>query len=151
MSLTSYRAAPPRVNIVSGSLAHGAGGELRSWHQIRSDKEKAGRPVNGPPAVETIQTLQSGRSPIPRRSRMKPGSFRVTCGFADRPRVWKAWQRPTLPCLKTQYHWRRGFSRPSSEWDRVYAPRNYHQAVETRGCLRPVGRKQVVRQKPNVV
>ena len=75
----------------------------------------------------------------------------VTFGLADRPRVWKAWQRPTLPCLKTQYHWRRGFSRPSSEWDRVYAPRNYHQAVETRGCPNLTRLGRVVRQMPNVV
>ena len=29
---------------------------------------------------------------------------------------WKTWQRPTLPRLKTQYHWRGGVSRPSSGW-----------------------------------
>ena len=37
-------------------------------------------------------------------------------------RPWKAWRRPTLPRLKTQYHRRGGFSRPSSEWDRVVRP-----------------------------
>ena len=37
------------------------------------------------------------------------------------------WQRPTLPCLKTKYHRRRGVSRPSSEWDRVQPPRHNHQ------------------------
>ena len=36
--------------------------------------------------------------------------------------VWRAWRRPTLPRLETQYHWRRGFSRPSSGWDRVFFP-----------------------------
>ena len=39
------------------------------------------------------------------------------------------WRRPTLPRLKTQYHWRGGFSRPSSEWDRVRAPRHDHQVI----------------------
>jgi hypothetical protein len=34
----------------------------------------------------------------------------------------KAWRRPTLPRLKTQYHGRRGVSRPSSGWDRVGQP-----------------------------
>ena len=29
---------------------------------------------------------------------------------------WKTWQRPTLPRLETQYHWRGGVSRPSSGW-----------------------------------
>src|SRR5467141_3197599 len=36
--------------------------------------------------------------------------------------AWRAWQRPTLPHLEVQYHWRRGFSRPSSGWDRVFGP-----------------------------
>src|ERR1700727_745703 len=43
---------------------------------------------------------------------------------------WKTWRRPTLPCLKTQYHGRWGFSRPSSGWDRVRAPRDNHQVVQ---------------------
>ena len=51
-----------------------------------------------------------------------------------------AWRRPTLPCLKTQYHGRWGFSRPSSGWDRVQAPRHGHQAVQSTlfvmtGCI----------------
>src|SRR6266404_9538626 len=36
--------------------------------------------------------------------------------------AWRAWQRPTLPHLEVQYHRRRGFSRPSSGWDRVFGP-----------------------------
>jgi hypothetical protein len=43
---------------------------------------------------------------------------------------WKTWRRPTLPCLRTQYHGRWGFSRPSSGWDRVRAPREDHQVVQ---------------------
>ena len=43
---------------------------------------------------------------------------------------WKTWQRPTLPRLGTQYHGRWGFSRPSSGWDRVQAPRQSHQVVQ---------------------
>ena len=43
----------------------------------------------------------------------------------------KTWRRPTLPRLETKYHRRRGFSRPSSEWDRVRAPRHGHQVIET--------------------
>ena len=47
---------------------------------------------------------------------------------------WKTWRRPTLPRLETQYHGRWGFSRPSSGWDRVRAPRRSHQVVQpTRG------------------
>ena len=47
-------------------------------------------------------------------------------------RALPAWQRPTLPRLETKYHRRRGFSRPSSGWDRVFAPRHDHQAGEAR-------------------
>ena len=44
--------------------------------------------------------------------------------------VWKTWRRPTLPWLEPQYHGRWGFSRPSSGWDRVRAPRQSHQVVQ---------------------
>ena len=43
---------------------------------------------------------------------------------------WKTWRRPTFPRLETQYHRRWGFSRPSSGWDRVYAPRQSHQVIQ---------------------
>ncbi len=76
MSLTSYRAAPPRVIAVLGP-----GWSFR---------------------LEFTAGLVRG-----------PGR----CG-----RVWKAWRRPTLPRLEAQYHRRRGFSRPSSGWDRVLCP-----------------------------
>ena len=48
---------------------------------------------------------------------------------------WWTWRRPTLPRLKTQYHWRGGFSRPSSGWDRVRAPRYDHQVDQPPGGL----------------
>ncbi len=44
--------------------------------------------------------------------------------------VLQTWQRPTLPRLETKYHWRRGVSRPCSEWERVQPPRNNHQVSE---------------------
>ena len=47
----------------------------------------------------------------------------------------KTWQRPTLPRLETKYHRRRGFSRPSSEWDRVRTPRHGHQVIEKHSPL----------------
>ena len=49
---------------------------------------------------------------------------------------WKTWRRPTLPCLEAQYHGRWGFSRPSSGWDRVRAPRQSHQVIQSL-CLVP--------------
>jgi hypothetical protein len=58
---------------------------------------------------------------------------------------WKTWRRPTLPCLRTQYHGRWGFSRPSSGWDRVRAPREDHQVVQP---IPVVGlRSSVIRRK----
>ncbi len=48
----------------------------------------------------------------------------------DRRFPLKTWQRPTLPCLKTKYHRRRGLSRPSSGWDRVGGSRYDHQVIE---------------------
>lgn len=51
--------------------------------------------------------------------------------------ILQTWQRPTLPCLKTKYHWRRNVSRPSSEWDRVQAFRHNHQ----------VGKKHKITEK----
>ena len=45
---------------------------------------------------------------------------------------WWTWRRPTIPRLKTQYHWRGGFSRPSSGWDRVFTLRQNHQASKGR-------------------
>ena len=41
----------------------------------------------------------------------------------------RAWRRPTLPRLVTQYHGRWGVSRPSSGWGRVGHPRHGRQAV----------------------
>jgi hypothetical protein len=42
----------------------------------------------------------------------------------------QAWRRPTLPRLKTKYHWRWSDLRPSSRWDRVWTLRQSHQAGE---------------------
>src|SRR6516165_4858272 len=72
MSLTSYRAAPPRA-IRSAPPRPFAGGALDE------EQERVGG-------------------------------------------VCLAWRRPTLPPLERQYHGRRGFSRPSSGWDRVFGP-----------------------------
>ena len=49
-------------------------------------------------------------------------SLHIPCG-------WRTWRRPTLPRLETQYHWRGGFSRPSSGWDRVFTLRHDHQVI----------------------
>src|SRR5689334_5268255 len=67
----------------------------------------------------------------PPRGNLSRAKRRMTC-HRD-PRAWKTWQRPTLPCLETQYHRRWEFSRPSSEWDRVFTSRYCHQVVEAQG------------------
>lgn len=50
--------------------------------------------------------------------------------------AWQTWQRPTLPRLKTKYHWRWSVSRPSSEWDRVQPLRHNHQVGEEHKQMR---------------
>ncbi len=108
MSLTSYRAAPPRV----------MGGHFGLSRVALLEPEGAG-----------------GCLPVPLWSR--PGGRRSGIGsimkrqgvFPD----WKAWRRPTLPRVGSQYHRRTGVSRPSSEWDRVVHPGCDHQAVRSGG------------------
>src|SRR3954449_25937 len=89
MSLTSYRAAPPRVRVLDR-------------HAARTSDGLDGR-------------------------QDQPGAL---C-----PGGWRIWRRPTLPRLKTQYHWRGGFSRPSSGWDRGQAPRYDHQIGQPCGSF----------------
>ena len=48
--------------------------------------------------------------------------------------VFKARQRPTLPCLKTKYHRRYRLSRPSSEWDRVGHLCHNHLVIQAHVC-----------------
>ena len=80
MSLTSYRAAPPRARVIYE------------------------------PGLEVLVLLNVR-------------CFCILCAL-------QTWQRPTLPCLKTKYHWRWNVSRPSSEWDRVQPLRHNHQVGE---------------------
>ena len=51
-------------------------------------------------------------------------------GYPALPTSYNAWRRPTLPCLRTQYHRRCLVSRPSSRWDRVGHRRSGHQAMK---------------------
>ena len=110
MSLTSYRAAPPRDGEVAGPRAS------PGWRSTGASRGSAGlSPVMSltsdpaaPPRAIGGRKAEDGRQ-------IGPSSvFRRLCG--------KAWRRPTLPRLEAQYHWRRGFSRPSSGWDRVLCP-----------------------------
>ena len=110
MSLTSYRAAPPRVNLHASRRLH--------RHEYRQMKEPPNLvrdwrpeiPFGGPVVEEKIST----------------------CAL-------RTWQRLTLPRLETKYHQRWGVSRPCSEWERVQPPRHNHQVgkehVVSRSCL----------------
>jgi hypothetical protein len=97
MSLTSYRAAPPRVNLRS-----------KPW-------------LTGFKLSPTERAACAARAPDWRACfvRRRLGFF-ATC-------VLQTWQRPTLPRLETKYHQRWSVSRPSSEWDRVQPLRHNHQ------------------------
>ena len=116
MSLTSYRAAPPRV--------------VR-WQ--RTD-------VRCQRVFVFFVWFSLGR----RWARMGSGSD-LSSDLWHLTSALKAWRRPTLPHLEMQYHWRGGISRPSSGWDRVLEPsplppgrRNRGQRTDVR-CQKPEG------------
>ena len=103
MSLTSYRAAPPRVTVV---FVPGIGPAVASfrphWIMFGMRKGRLRRPL--PPLWRFV-------------------SEKISC-------VSQTWQRLTLPRLETKYHQRWSVSRPSSEWDRVQPLRHNHQVGE---------------------
>jgi hypothetical protein len=82
MSLTSYRAAPPRAEGWEGTTAWGQ-------RQVRSRGKE-----NAPDACSGALGLGLG-----------PSCFLVLCR-EEEFRALQAWRRPTLPCLETKYHWR---------------------------------------------
>ena len=105
MSLTSYRAAPPRVIRVLRSKSR------MFWFGLAIEgRLLGGRSVSAGPACE-------------RRC-----SVCLSC-------VLQTWQRPTLPRLKTKYHRRWGVSRPCSEWERVQPPRQNHQVGKAQSSI----------------
>jgi hypothetical protein len=113
MSLTSYRAAPPRVGDV---LYSDAGVSVEApvglvCRIVRAAVQAGGSPAGFPGCIIGLRLYDL---------------FLGRCCMD-----WKTWRRPTLPCLETQYHGRWGFSRPSSGRDRVRAPRQSHQVVQS--------------------
>ena len=133
MSLTSYRAAPPRVEsalpgsarILSAGPRVGfrspwSGGGLRPVLVGHCNiKAACRRPeVSAGPSLWGEDCL----------FRLLAKACRLFGGIACC--VWQTWQRPTLPRLETKYHGRRGVSRPCSERERVQPPRHNHQVSE---------------------
>lgn len=133
MSLTSYRAAPPRAKrkplgglsrlLHREAVKRIAGANSR--RRFVSCKGRTGtRSVSHP--LIWCSAKQKGRFASGPWDRPGAVSFRVEKICC----VLQTWQRPTLPRLETEYHWRRGVSRPCSEWERVRPPRNDHQVSE---------------------
>src|ERR1700734_896186 len=112
MSLTSYRAAPPRDGDYRWPLGRSRGHGLVIVKRVRFVVIVVWVII-----VWVIVVWRIGLS-------ADPCSLIVVMD-------WKTWRRPTLPCLETQYHGRWGFSRPSSGRDRVRAPRQSHQVVQS--------------------
>ncbi len=112
MSLTSYRAAPPRGGFGWHPGAPGALGALAHWALCSVEEE--------------LRVL----------------GWAAGFGLGLALRAWQAWRRPTLPRLEPKYHRRGGLSRPSSGWDRVGHPRYGHQAGEDRRFVRSAPRLQ---------
>lgn len=129
MSLTSYRAAPPRAMCKSRrDLSRLSKRLWRFTHTARANcfcnlsrvflpmhSNTKGRFVSGP--FVTAWAVEF----VMRRL------FYISC-------VLQTWQRPTLPRLKTKYHGRRGVSRPCSERERVQPPRHNHQVGKAQLC-----------------
>ena len=124
MSLTSYRAAPPRGGVGYGQAIRRwlacAGPRLSPGHRSASgSRGSPGLSMAAPPRGDELAGPPGQARGVAFDRRLAAGSSPGEPGVG---RVWKAWRRPTLPRLEAQYHRRRGFSRPSSGWDRVLGP-----------------------------
>ena len=130
MSLTSYRAAPPRAicfcrRLPAVFLQAFACGRLSLAPKFRLGD------VSAPDCVSIC--LQDCLLPSNAKGRFwrpLPPVWRFSTR-EDFTCVSQTWQRLTLPRLETKYHQRWSVSRPSSEWDRVQPLRNNHQVSET--------------------
>ena len=159
MSLTSYRTAPPRAmedgirkpyypHPFAFSRQGGGDIEQKARNRDRSFEHHATgrgtqtarrhpfRPASAGRWLDHWRGPPAGTSWCDARpNRFKRGKPRQLDGWCAS----KTWRRPTLPRLETKYHRRRGFSRPSSEWDRVWTPRHGHQVVEAHLLGTPIG------------
>lgn len=125
MSLTSYRAAPPRVNLRGKP-------KLTGLEEPPNERAAfaARSPVGGPRCMSPKSVERFWDNDMHQHNRNEKIPLHPiwiessTC-------VWQTWQRPTLPRLETKYHQRWSVSRPSSEWDRVQPLRHNHQVGKT--------------------
>ena len=87
---------------------------------VTSNRKRKNRPSKAEAVFGKTIVSRGSRGPIGcRASDENCERFKLTAR--------QTWQRPTLPRLKTKYHWRWSVSRPSSEWDRVQPLRHNHQ------------------------
>jgi hypothetical protein len=103
MSLTSYRAAPPRATKYGDAV----------FLRLSTDRHYA-------LACVYLQKQKAAKRGL------DVGSYGIEVCLISCCAL-QTWQRPTLPRLETKYHWRWSVSRPSSEWDRVQPLRCNHQ------------------------
>ena len=129
MSLTSYRAAPPRAIWVNRFAVYAfvRSGFCAAKSRLFSDCIESKRPLVGGP------WFRRGRSLCREGDLCFAAALSFSACLEGERRfrflscVLQTWQRPTLPRLKTKYHRRWGVSRPCSEWERVQPPRQNHQ------------------------
>ncbi len=149
MSLTSYRAAPPRAISVNRYAVYPVRKPLCGLSRLRN--RFSGYALIRFGFCEAKSRLLLRVYPSKKAACRRPLRFGLAerlfredfrfvfaaaLSFSAMPRrgaavflscVLQTWQRPTLPRLKTKYHRRWGVSRPCSEWERVQPPRQNHQ------------------------
>ena len=127
MSLTSYRAATPRV---TSSSRLSTARKLLVTSIQRADR-RAGCSTPHKSSDDRKRTSEDKNAAATRKGKRRRTS---TCEWVSLvPAGCKAWRRPTLPQLKLKYHRRSLVSRPSSGWDRVGHRRYGHQAMKPAG------------------
>ena len=123
MSLTSYRAAPPRGVGCVRECRDRAQVARSALAQAKSDQAQAARSAIPQAKRDRAQVARSALA------RHEPAQ---AAGSGSRP-AWEirvsrqTWRRPALPPLGGQYPGRCSVSRPSSEWGRVVPLRSDHQ------------------------
>ena len=140
MSLTSYRAAPPRVTrFLPWQNTDKANTSCLRYYQRKSVWICRLYPTF---AQQNVVFFGYFASYFRGANAKRPLVAALCIGWAEVRDyekilccVLQTWQRPTLPRLETEYHWRWGVSRPCSERERVRPPRDNHQVGKTQHVI----------------